>query len=774
MGTLSDTPLPSASKMSRYRAAREASKMDNEVQPKVPVSRPTTSGTNNSSDQNPSIARSMSRYRRNRAPEKVDACATMPPIPARTKHQAAPPVPDVSKRARAKDEEEERLREIHRLNAMAQLTGGSQSSSDPTPSRSTKLEKQARQQLKREEKRPTVQAHEIKKDRQVETSCSKSSRAADQPQRRSFFQKVLQSTKNKESDQAPKYITSGGGGLIPGIDAPVSAVNAGERKVLVQYGDASTELVVTPLTTVQNLLHAAYDLLSKDINPETFILIESFCQVGLERPLRRYEHVRDVMNSWAHDADNRLIIIPPSGAEALAQVDAGNVSSKKPTETTVYVYYSRRPRKWDKRYVTLRADGQIMIGKKGNSTDMTNICHLSDFDIYSPNARALAKEIKPPKKICFAIKSQQKSSMFLSTENFLHFFTTNDRAEADKWYQVVQSWRSWYLVNELGAGREPEPELHVLNRSMTQKGGRQVNEPSLERQVGYTEPLINQATSVEQPRPTTATISPFARLKRDYGPSQSSYQPLSIDTSATGSDNESPMARSFGAEEGETGTFSPTGLLGRNYTQRQKVMREREKEENRAKADPFTGMLSGSQNYSPAYSPAQQNSRSNTMTHAPDTLSSLAHTQSTKKQGKPLVDLTPIFQEAPQHLRKGRAVHVEQGPLIDAATGPDHGTGSVAIPSATTWRRPDHDVPSQAPHRSNTIATARHEPAPLGDNMQQNMFEPHSLLSRARKTTGASKPIGHGVATGDRLATRPMLDVAPENPFAEGSLLRKL
>ncbi|CRK46884.1 hypothetical protein BN1723_001159 [Verticillium longisporum] len=47
-----------------------------------------------------------------------------------------------------------------------------------------------------------------------------------------------------------------------------------------------------------------------------------------------------------------------------------------------------------------------------------------------------------------AIKSQQKNSVFLNTENFIHFLSTDDTTAARKLHKSVQEWRSWYLVNK--------------------------------------------------------------------------------------------------------------------------------------------------------------------------------------------------------------------------------------------------------------------------------------------------------------------------------------
>ena len=744
-------------KMSRYRSVREAKGADCH---ELPV-QPTQSAVCTTNNQNPSIARSMSRYRRNRpSANSSTVAAAAPPTPpmpdhARAQAQVVPPLPGAKHYPSA---QEENVREKHRQDAMAQLTGGKETSPSK-PLRSVKSEKVQVEKdvVKTKPTRSTPEA------RGLEGRRASAHASSNDNTRKSFFQRVGLS-KNKDSmnseESAPKYIGVGGGGIVPGTDAPISAVNAGERRVTVQYHNASVELPVTPSTQVQDLLLSASKKLSLDIDPEQFIVIESFHQVGLERNLRRYERVRDVMNSWAHDGDNRLIVIPPSSMDALAQLDAQLVPSEKPGETSVYLYYSQRPGKWDKRYVTLCPNGQVTIAKKESAKDHIAVCHLSDFDVYRPNARALAKEIKPPKKICVAIKSQQKSSMFLSTDKFVHFFSTNDHAMADKWLKVTQAWRSWYLVNKMGVTEKIEPDVSLPTRSLTKRH-----------------------TGDSGPRPSTSKET-YSQKKssRDHAPPPSSFpKDLAIDTTVGGYG----PAPGRPSEEMEATTFSPAGLLGRTYTQRKKAMHEREEREKRAKEQPFTeqGLLNESPVFSPEYSSNHQNSRSNTMTRAPDGLS---RSLSASQKPKPLVDLTPVFQELPQHTRKGRGVTVEPGiKLVDAATGPEFAVSAMAIPSATTWRRPSAEVSSQTPYRSNTARSIRqasqpHKPPQMSSaegspTVPPNPFQPNSLLASPNRVAGQGKPFtGRGVATGDRNATQPLLDMSPENPFAEGSLLRKL
>jgi hypothetical protein len=712
------------------------------------------------SEQNPSIARSRSRYRRNRPTNENGP----PPTPAISEHARTPPQRGQRESPRAnppRQEDGEARREVHRHDAMEQLTGGNGSQQIRRPQVSSP-------------DRPLHKVDARQRQRADPTHPPRSAHLGDS-NRKSLFQKVNSKVRNhvKKSESAPKYIGVGGTGVVPGLDAPVSAVNAGERHALVKYGDATANLTVTPSTQVRDLLLDAAAHLSRDIDADRFILMESFSQVGLERPLRRYEHIREVMNSWSHDSENQFIIIPPSSVEALAQLDAAHAPAEQPAPVTVHIYHSQRPRKWDKRYVTLRADGQVTISKKDN-TEQTNICHLSDFDIYFPSARALNKDVKPPKKLCFAIKSLQKSSMFLSTENFLHFFSTSDKVLADQWYRSVQKWRSWYLVNKIGACHKAKVEA-PLKRSGTKRSTHQ------SRSVHHDIPLLEREGSIDLPkrgsfdqqRPTSSKDRVTRKkTQREHAPLPSSYpHALALDTDVDGpfTDKEA-LVSGISPEEVEASTFSPSGLLGRKYTQRQTAMRERDEREKRTNQEAFTG--NGLMNApSPLYD-SNPNSRTNTMTRAPDP-SAFARTQSLSQ--KPLIDLTPVYAEPPQHSRKGKGHGVKVQPgmqLIDGATGPELTQGAIPIPPSTSWRRTD------VPQRRNTARSVR-PPNPYtsptdGTPLPTN-FTPNSLLAHSASTASPRKQrTGHGVATGDRNATKPLLDIAPENPFADGSLLRQL
>ncbi|KAH8430714.1 uncharacterized protein LDX57_008376 [Aspergillus melleus] len=831
-------------KFSRYRSVRKAASkrpefvasphhhhhhpplppIDTSVQQQQAIA-PTPTATMSAT----TVKRSMSRYRRQRATETN---ASAPPVPADRGLAYRGPASatqgrengsagrEQSERRRQRDaavraeklvyvedSEDEDVRDHHRQNAMDRLTGGEKmkKTTTTTTATATNTATTATATSAAAPRRPSTRDRAATRDREdrpyltdgeSRTRATSRRRSSQEPRRHSLKETTKVSSA-RPAEEAAQAIDTSVGNRHPGFDAPVSAVNAGERQVVVRYRKTSMRLSVTPSTSAQDLLFLAGECLAGDIDPLKFILMESFTELGLERPLRRYEYVRDVMNSWAHDRENTLIIVPAASLEALTMLDAHCVPAGQPAEVTLHMYYSQRPRKWDKRFITLRSDGQVTQSKKENGQESTNICHLSDFDIYSPTPGYLSNNIKPPKKMCQAIKSQQKSSMFLSTENFVHFFCTNDKGVADAWHRAVHAWRSWYLVNMLGAGAEDKIESPPDEVSPATKPFK----PLLNMNMDSPETSGCEGTALDRTK-SSKSKELFSRKKstREHAPPPSSFPKLLADEpdvpplpSTSSSPDDSP--------------FTSSGLLGRSYTLRHRAMKEREEREKKAIDDPFAAQgLIGTMTRRPTNGPSSSrpNSRSNTMTstHAPDP-AGLKRSQSVNKN-KPLVDLTPVYQEPPQHARKGRGVAVEPGTLlIDAATGRD-APGGIAVPSATTWRRPAPPPPApldlssstelttRTRNRSNTARSNSAQPrhynsstpaspitatSPADATQREDPFIPNSLMTRSAQIAALTNngiPVGHGVATGDRLATKPMLDMSPENPFTQGSLLRGL
>lgn len=497
--------------------------------------------------------------------------------------------------------------------------------------------------------------------------------------------------------------------------------------MLIRWKQSSINLPINPETTPVDLIFSAANILNHVPNPSAAIILESYTQLGLERRIRRYEHIRDIMNSWDRDTQNALIIQQSDSPNHDFDLEESSVPREQPKDVTVYMYHSRKPGKWEKRYITLMSTGQIFIAKKkdakASDKDIITICHLTDFDIYTPTTQQIRKNIRPPKKHCYAVKSQQKPSMFLNTEKFVHFFSTDDANVAGEWYDACQQWRSWYLIHMMGEGQKKAaakrqtlliPDVRTASGVKARGHKIHVSVDEDPYTIGTFKPLMD-LSRFENPDPDSdgneedenrprqipfhlrnASPNPEPSSRRERYPPPVSYPRHLYPASGNEPIESSSM---------DSSTFAPTSLLGRTYSQRQRIQKEREAAAdndgpfvagpsllNSGPADslrPKTGMPTSAGG--PFQSPHKRTPSS--ATRRPTTSAGTGvHRSVTQKSSisrpaagleasrpragtvsKPLVDLTPQFKEAPQWSKegKGHGVAPPKGvPLVEVATGP--------------------------------------------------------------------------------------------------------
>ncbi len=448
------------------------------------------------------------------------------------------------------------------------------------------------------------------------------------------------------------------------FDAPKSAVNSGERTVRVKYREFQVPVTVVPSTTPADVISSVSDKVATTIDQDASVMLESFKQLGLERPLRKYEHIRDILNSWDDDSQNTLIIEHSLAGGQDDDLDVKHVPKKKPDNASFYLYHSQRPGHWDKRVVMVRSDGQMLVAKS-NGGESSSICHLSDFDIYVPTVREVAKKIRPPKRICFAVKSQQKSNMFVSTANFVHFFASNDKRMAMSLYTAVQGWRSWYLVNMMGKGAKQsgQPLGSGQRQAVTT-----TNRPET---LVQTPQRMNEAhrDNSNPSAPLPEASRPPATQRVQQAVAQDAHPAYRNNVQNDRHDRQVPAPALMKPSSTPIATIDPFtggGLLGQTYTQRKKAQQDQEPRH------------SGTPIQIAASSPPPMKAAAN----------ELKRSSSQRQKPKPLIDLTPVYQEPPQHSRKGKGVtpgHIPAGGLIDIATSPEV---AIPIPPKSDWRRP--------------------------------------------------------------------------------------
>jgi hypothetical protein len=585
-----------------------------------------------------------------------------------------------------------------------------------------------------------------------------------------------------------------------------------QQRVTVVCNEKRILLPVTPTTTPLDLIKSAATVLTDPIDVRTAVIAELFTRVSITRPLRNYEYVRDVMNSWDYDNQNELTIID-SDVDGINQDDllSYKVPDTRPEGASCFIQYSSRPGKWSKRYLTLRPDGQLVMAKseKVKEKDQENICTLTDYDIYSVTQQKLAR-IKPPKKICYAVKSMQKSNIFADESQYVHFFCTNDRSTANTFYKALQTWRSWYLKHQKGEGlrKKALPSRNMTGSAETGQTSSHARGESVgsHYQLGAFSSLLDMDSlnktldqiEIHKPGefPDDKPLSKLdsramhARNKsirvRQPPPSAFNRNGTGMESTSRPNTRQGPAQRSGDQQEEET--FLSGGLLGRGYTHRQAAVQAREQ------SGPFTegpSLLNDMSRVAqaPANDSGLRRNASVRSNHHRRTSSDLQRSASKRVPGmpEPLVDLTPTYRPPPQHLNKGKGYNpgAGAGPLVESATSIEE---AIKVPPSTDWRAGRPSTSRGGAH--GTYGTGGHERTrslrgrgePLAAYTQNNhlgapeddskAFTGGGLLSQAGYSQGKDV-VGRGVMDGSR-ARGPMVNLQMGNEFVQGSLLGAL
>lgn len=281
---------------------------------------------------------------------------------------------------------------------------------------------------------------------------------------RSLFDANSQLLTPPSSPNSPDHNSDGVSDSIPRRQ-----INTTDDKLLqlvrVRYRGEYASICVGDNTDTVDVLRQAAELMNSPINTAASIVYECYAPLGIERRLRRYERIREVVESWPRNAQNSLLIRHAWGPDNDKDLDISFVPvGVTPTPFVLYLYQCSRSGKWQKRWVSLLADGQMLSSKTPDFSpgkDCQPLCDLSEYDIYNfitepatltddgrlKTARTSPlRNLKAPKRYAFALRSQQRPTTYPSASTYVHFFCTENPAVARRFSTLVHAWRSWYMV----------------------------------------------------------------------------------------------------------------------------------------------------------------------------------------------------------------------------------------------------------------------------------------------------------------------------------------
>lgn len=180
------------------------------------------------------------------------------------------------------------------------------------------------------------------------------------------------------------------------------------------------------------------DLSPEEVRSADWMLFEVANDFGMERPIREFEIVMEIYNSWNSETRVNYFMLKPT--RLAPQLAASAIPKSSPTFGG-YVEWEYKRGKWTKRWLELR-EHSLWISKRQGNKDAVVICTLANFDAYT-----VTRVHKSPKPFIFSVKSVQNMRMFENISDYHHVFSC-DATDGAQWLQHILLARSYVLHQE--------------------------------------------------------------------------------------------------------------------------------------------------------------------------------------------------------------------------------------------------------------------------------------------------------------------------------------
>ncbi|KAJ3415679.1 hypothetical protein HDV05_004357 [Chytridiales sp. JEL 0842] len=219
--------------------------------------------------------------------------------------------------------------------------------------------------------------------------------------------------------------------------AAVAPVKKITTRIYIENATTYKTLVLTSLMTSEDVI---MDLLKHHNIPSdpSWTLFELCNDLGIERPLRDWEIVTDVMLAWD------TAISDPSKTNAVvlkkykfrSTLGPASLTSKFP-KMQGYVQLELKPGKWVKKYCMLKQDSIYYYSMAGLMGE-TLLCKLNGFDVFVANPEDSKLSSKRPTKHCFALRSTQRFAIFENKDEYVTFGCVNSQEKLNDWILAIR------------------------------------------------------------------------------------------------------------------------------------------------------------------------------------------------------------------------------------------------------------------------------------------------------------------------------------------------
>ncbi|KAF9973830.1 hypothetical protein BGZ73_002887 [Actinomortierella ambigua] len=167
----------------------------------------------------------------------------------------------------------------------------------------------------------------------------------------------------------------------------------------------------------------------------------------IERPLRDFEVILDLMKVWETDKDNKMICKSFPARDELTAKEVARLVSPAGQANFVrphgWVHIELKKGKWSKRYLHI-TDNAIYHSKDEKFSGETMLCFLRNFDVYTVQV----PRKKAPTKFGFALRSSDSIHIYESPEDdYIHYVCTDNGESLRDWMTGLRAAKGIFMYH---------------------------------------------------------------------------------------------------------------------------------------------------------------------------------------------------------------------------------------------------------------------------------------------------------------------------------------
>ncbi|KAG0056548.1 hypothetical protein BGZ83_004571 [Gryganskiella cystojenkinii] len=249
---------------------------------------------------------------------------------------------------------------------------------------------------------------------------------------------------------SPSIGTGPGAGIGAGA-APVTQKLVATR-IYIQTETDFKSLNLAPNSTALDALHmlqqrGCFGEPGDGRYHDRWTIFEYSKEFMIERPLRDFEVILDVIKTWEADKDNKMICksFPVRNELSASEVVrlVGPVGQASFVRPQGMVYLETKKSKWEKRYLHA-TDTAVYHAKDSKGSGEKMLCLLKNFDVYAVQV----PRKKAPTKFGFALKSSDKIHLFETPEDdYIHYVCLESGESLREWLAGLRAAKGVFMYH---------------------------------------------------------------------------------------------------------------------------------------------------------------------------------------------------------------------------------------------------------------------------------------------------------------------------------------